>query len=565
MDESSKPYHAVALTLLFGLLYFANLQQPGLLDADEGFYAEAARTMFHSGDYVVPVVNGEPFFEKPPFLYWTQVLGFHIFGVGPVGVRFFNSLAALGLVLAVYFFSRRPLGLRGAFVAALILGTSFEFIGLARAAFVDMWLVFWLNLCLFSFYNATERAREDGGGLAWFLAACLCSGMAMLTKGAIGVLLPGAAAFLHLVVRRQFPLIRRVSWLLPGFLILFAVGFSWYIFLGLSHPDGFAFMKDLFLKHHVDRFLNPMQGHRGPIFYYLIVIAAGFLPWSPFLLLAFTRGRLRGDEPRVHFLQLMLFFSAVTFTLFSVAATKLPNYIAPLLPTLALLLANLWETQRKSQAWGRGWSAAVGICVGSLFLLAIAMLALPWVLEKLPAMLTALPGSRGEKVLRVPGLFEPWELGVMPYSVALVLTLGGAFTIYAYRKRSLDGISWSLAGTVSGIVVLAAFVALPLFDSQFTRPLRQAARRAGALAVPEKKVVLFGIKHAPSIVFYGAHPTRFVKRYDEKGIAALFGGPEPEVGITVKGYVDRLQAKGRAEILDEYKGYVVFRCDPAGQ
>lgn len=549
---------ALVLLVLFGGLCFYHLEEVGLVDYDEACYAEVTRQMMLNDDYLNPVLNGEPFFEKPPLLYWSQVLGYEVFGLGPLGARAATATAALLLLLVVFAFARRPLGGRAAFFSAVVLGSSMEFIGLARIAFTDMLLALWLMLVLGCLHRAFESLRQ-GKGTGWFLAACFFSGLAMLTKGAIGLVLPGAAAFVFLLFGwRVLDFLRRPTWYIPGFLIVTGVGFSWYLLLGLTGSGGFGFMQELFLEHHVGRFTDPMQGHSGPFFYYVPVLLVGFLPWSPFLILGITRSGLgRRDEERARFLRLMVFFGGMTFVFFSVAATKLPNYIAPVLPCAALLIGNLWERESgRDLETSRAWSWSLGFTAGALFLIALVFLALPLVLPRLPEIL-------GSEAHKQPGLQEPVELGLWPFGAAACLLAGGVGALRAWKKRRLFGVAGWLAGSAVVFLVVLSFGLLPRFDAHFRAPLRNLAQRAATEISADEAIVLVSVRHVPSVNFYGDRRTQYVSRRSASGLENLFRGPEPRVGITVDAYFERVTERGRAEVIERSGGYVLFRCLPA--
>jgi 4-amino-4-deoxy-L-arabinose transferase-like glycosyltransferase len=550
----------LVLTALFGVVFLLGLDAPGLFDYDEACYAEVARVMYARGEWLAPTLNGEPFFEKPPLLYWTQILGYRLFGVGPFGARFFNALAGLGLVLAVHAFSRRPLGDRAAFLAAVVLGTSLEFFALARTAFTDTFLALWLTLCLGCFHRAAEAWRASpSSGTGWFLGACAFSGLAMLTKGAVGAVLPGVAILVYLLGQRRVGALFRPVRLAAGLVILAGVGLSWYLLLGLTQPGGFGFMKELFWEHHVGRFTAPMQGHSGPFFFYVAVLVGGFLPWSVFLLPALTReGIARAEGEARRYLLLMSFFAGITFVFFSIAATKLPNYIAPVLPAAALLVGHAFERRlERPEPAGRLWRASVWITAGLLGLLALVFLAAPFVLA-------ALPDWLGDKADKRPGLAEPWALGAAPYLAAAALLGAAIGSVMGLVRRRFALVAASLAaGMVCFFLVVVLFL-VPRYDAQFAAPLHGLARRAAATAEPGQAVVLLGIRHAPSVIFYGGRRTRYVSRKRPDEIAGLFAGPRPEVGITVAAHVHCLKGPGRVEILERRKGYVLFRCLPAG-
>ncbi|MEX2207894.1 MAG: glycosyltransferase family 39 protein, partial [Myxococcota bacterium] len=371
-----------------GVLALLGLGSIGLVDYDEAAYAEVARTMWNSGDWLVPYLCGDAFYEKPPLLYWVQALGFAVFGVGEVGARIGTALAGAATPLVLYGFARRPLGPRAALFGALALATSLEFVALSRIAFTDMLLVLWLTICVASLHRAFEapqrgtsaRGPMSGGtsargpisdGTGWFALACVASGLAILTKGAIGVLFPGAVALVHLLAWGRLRAMLRPAWLALAPPLVLGIGFSWYLLLGFTHADGFGFMRDLFLEHHVGRFSAPMQGHEGPPLYYLPVIAVGLLPWSPFLPLALARTSLRGRDERERFLRLFVGLSGVVLVFFSIAATKLPNYAAPALPGLALVVGD-WFARRSDVERERGFTASVAVALFAIGLLAVA-------------------------------------------------------------------------------------------------------------------------------------------------------------------------------------------------
>ncbi len=533
-----------------------NLGAVGVIDYDEACYAEVSRVMFLEGELLEPSLNGEPFFEKPPFVYWTQVAGFRLFGVNSFGARFFNALAGVATLLVLYLAARPHLGSRVALFAAVILGSSIEFVVLSRVTLTDVWLALWFTACLGTFFAADERDRDGGNGLPLFLVSCVCSGLAMLTKGAIGFVLPVGAAVIYLVSQRRLGLLFRPTWMIPGVVVLFGIGLSWYLALGFTRPEGFEFMRELFVEHHVGRFTEPMQGHGGPMVYYLPVLLGGLLPWSPFLWHAITCGELRGSaDPRHRFLRLFGIFAVLTFVFFSVAATKLPNYIAPVFPAVALLLANFVDRLGDRSPTGRGWSIAVGSSVGILGLLAVIFLAAPWIVSQLPNWL-------GDKALKKPGLMEPIALGATPYLAAAVLGLGG-YAVFRVRTSSVRTLFRTLCPVMIAFVVLIAYALLPAYDRHLARPLRDAAALADRTLADrtlkgDEPIVLVGIRHAPSVSFYTGRTTVRVGRGDHETHEQIVQGGARRVGIVVEQYLERLQAHGRVDVIGRFNGYAVF-------
>ncbi|HXX48048.1 MAG TPA: glycosyltransferase family 39 protein [Myxococcota bacterium] len=530
-----------------GLVALLGLGAIGLVDYDEAAYGEVARAMLRSGDWLVPRLCGAEFFEKPPLLYWTAAAGMELLGVGPAGVRLGTALAGLAAPLVLFGFARQPLGERAAFAAALVLASSLEFAVLARIAFTDMLLSLWLVLCM----GALHRAFEGGErATRWFAAACVASALAVLTKGAIGVLLPGSAGLGELALRRRLRDALRPSWLAIGVAIVIGLGFSWYLALGLTRPEGFAFMRSLFLEHHVGRFSRPMQGHGGSIFYYLPVLAVGMFPWSPLLPLALARLRLREEGERARFLRLFALFSALTFVFFSAAATKLANYVAPVLPGLALAIGAL--AAEPAGAASRGLALSRAAALGFALLAAAALCALPLLVGQLPALL----GSHAE----LRPLSAPLELGAGGLVAALALAAGALAAGLAWRGGQGERATALLScAAVGAYTVLFQTVAVRA-DAQLSEPLRRLAVHAAALSAPDERLLLLGLRHRPSVCFYAERPTRFATasgaRWAEKDI---FGPAAPRLGLTGEPQLARFPDRDRLQVIERDGGYVLFR------
>jgi 4-amino-4-deoxy-L-arabinose transferase-like glycosyltransferase len=377
-----------ALLAAFAALFFARLGAAGLVDYDEAAYAQAAHEMFLRGDWLAPSLGGEPFFEKPLLSYWGQIPatapGGEAGARGDLRLRSPRWRRRLPEASSARVPPRsarlaKPAGLR-----------------LCRVALTDLWLLLFVLLALGCFHRSVEaEASQRLGGSGWFVAFCAACGLAMLAKGAVGALLPAAAAAAHLASLRRLSLLLRPAWWLPGGVALLGIGLSWYLLLGLTRPDGFAFMTELFLEHHVGRFASPKEGHGGSLFYYVPVLALACLPWSGFLPVALLR-RLRAASERERWLRLLALLSIVTFLFFSAAATKLPHYLMPALPGLALLVADrlagaTLPPSRRAMAWS--------VAVTALLLVALAggLAAAESIAAALPAWLGAKACSRATR------------------------------------------------------------------------------------------------------------------------------------------------------------------------
>ncbi len=540
------------LLVIFSTLYMAGLHKLGVIDYDEGFYAETSREMFIGNQYLVPSLNGENNFEKPPMLYWGQMLGYKLFGIHAFGARFVNALAGIATVLLIFLIGMKPLGAKTSFRAALILGSSIFFVYLSRIAMTDMLLTLFFTLCLSCTWLAIERSLQNKSGALWFWAGCAFAGLAMLTKGVIGILFPAIAVFIYLLSIGRLSLLFQRAWMIPGTIILITIGFSWYLLLGFNHPDGFSFMKELFIKHHFQRFTSPMQGHSGPIYFYLVVLLAGFMPWSAFTPLAAFHGDYRdSSSERVRFLRFFLLFSIVTFIFFSIAATKLPNYICPALPGIALLTATIFDQNEQKGKYG--WFIAKYSAVLLILGFGILCFAVPVVIKHLPQML-------GESALKAPVLAQPIHLGYLPHLCGIIFIITAIFLIIAGRKKSTSSLFAALA--VSAVVVASVLfmVILPVYDSFINRPLTRLAEKAAIMIPEDGRILMLEVWSRPSVNFSSGRRTVDCSIEFPDILVKLSREPKMQIGITTEYYFARLNKIGiKTERLHADHGYVLFR------
>ncbi len=541
-----------ALIILLAIIFLYGLGQTVVIDFDEGVYAEISREMLTDRQMIVPLLNGEDFFDKPPMIYWAQVAGYKLFGTTTTGARIVNALAGVATLLIIYFMSIPVLGKRLAGQAALITATSFLFVYLTRIAMTDMILTLYMTLCLLTSWYAVEQAIKGERRGTWlFWLACLFAALAMLTKGIIGILFPLLTALIYLVTIKRLKLLFRSSWLIPGALILIIIGFSWYLMLGFTHPEGFAFMKELFLKHHLGRFSSAMEGHSGPFFYYILVLLVGMLPWFPYIGQAFTAAPVRDSQnPTSRFIRMFLIYSVIILLFFSFAATKLPNYILPALPGFAILIAVLLE---KNEARLSRWAIISGWISGLFFAL------LGSVFVALPIILATLPDRLGKHALKAPVLAEPVALGVAPWLAGLLLVACGIFIIVITRKKNSEQLFRTLLICALALNIIMVFMILPTYDRLMNRPLVNLAEQAATLTPANGKILLYKISKRPSANFYSGLYTLTIKEKDFARLPELAEQDAIRVGITTRYYLNKLQDKGiPVHELASDTGYVLF-------
>jgi 4-amino-4-deoxy-L-arabinose transferase-like glycosyltransferase len=340
-----------------------------LFEPDEGRYAEIPREMLARGEWVVPYLQGQPYLDKPPLFYWLVMCSYLVLGVQDWTARLIPALAIHGSVLVTYFLGRRSVGERAAFLGALVLGLAPGFVSMGRLLILDGLLTLCVTVALFSAFEATRTHRLHWG---WWLLAALACGLGILAKGPVAFLLllpplwaqrrlTGTGSPLHWPARLAF----------LG--VLLAVTLPWYIAACLRLPD---FARHFFWEHNVVRFLSPFD-HLRPIWFYGPILLAGLLPGT-LLLLPFLRFLLSGDPAQaarrsVEFGYLLL-AGGWCLLFFSLSGCKLPTYILPAFPPLALALGVYLTVS----GWDRSrWTG--GVATGAFGLLIVGhYVAVPW-------------------------------------------------------------------------------------------------------------------------------------------------------------------------------------------
>lgn len=322
------------LILLFGIAFFQFLGRMPLFEPDEGRYAEIPREMLERGDFITPYLNYVKYFEKPPLHYWLTALSFTLFGQNEFAARFPGALMGLLTVLLTYHIGRklflRPAGL----LAALILGTSTGFLLQARLDITDMTLTCTLSAAL-AFFFLAAREGEPRKALHYHLFY-LCSALALLAKGMIGIVFPGAIIFFYLLISKRWRILTEMRpWTgIPLFLLVAA---PWFILVSLRNPE---FARFFFIHEHIERFLTKIHGRYKPFWYFIPVLAGTMLPWSFFIPAAIKgvwKGRFSPEGESRFYLAL---WALLIFLFFSKSDSKLIPYILPIFPPLALLMGS---------------------------------------------------------------------------------------------------------------------------------------------------------------------------------------------------------------------------------
>lgn len=387
LTETTKPYNdsrwrrfgplgLLALSL-FALFY--GLGHLPFLGPDEPRYAEVAREMYLSGDWITPRLADIPWFEKPALTYWLSALGFKVFGVSEFSARIFITLLALAGALLLAAFGRRVQSARFGYLSAAVLLTMAFWAGFARAATFDLPLSVCLAAALFAFFLWEQSTDSEGDGerqrdIYWHAFAAAL-GLALLAKGLVGLVLPAGIIGLYLLLTRRLRMLWRPKLLLLGGALMIAVAATWYGPMLMQH--GRAFFDEFIIGHHFQRYVSNKYKHPQPFYFFFGVTLLGSLPWTMWLAASGWRAaqdrRALLTEPAERLRLYLWLWTLVPLAFFSLSGSKLPGYILPVFPALALLIGleldRAWDSARAPwAAWATAglWIAlaAVGWLVG---------------------------------------------------------------------------------------------------------------------------------------------------------------------------------------------------------
>jgi|GEM_PF-99232 len=345
-----------------------------LMLPDEGRYVGVAWGMLKTGHDWVPRLDGLPFFHKPPLFYWITALSLRLFGANEWAARLCSVLAATLMVAMLFWFLKTFANRRVAVLAAIILATAPFFVGGGQYANLDMTVAAAITATVVLGAAAVFRIEAGGPYRLLLTLAYATAGLGFLSKGLIGIVLPGGIVVFWLAGRKRFDLMRRM-FIWPGFVALAVVALPWMAYMEWRFPGFFHYYV---VYQQFDRFLETSFNNRQPFWFYVPVLLALTLPWS-IQVWCLARsvywkspefGAIRG---------LMVSWFLVVLIFFSIPSSKLIGYILPLLPPFAFFLADVFavrltgeNTQRTLASLSRHWALSVALCVVAVIVLAVA-------------------------------------------------------------------------------------------------------------------------------------------------------------------------------------------------
>jgi len=508
--------------LLYGVAPLLGGDGLGLVGADEPRYAQIAHEMLTRFDAahtikdrlsacVTPYLYGHPWLEKPALYYWRAMFLFQDFGVHDWCSRLPSTTFAFIMVGLIYLHMRRfrP---GGHLDAALITVACVGIIGFARGASTDMQLSAPLAIGLLGWYAWYETDSKF-----WLYDIYFFTGLATLAKGPVAPFLALVIITAFALLRRDLSIVRRSLWW-PGVVLYFAMVLPWFIAVQHQNP---TFFREFFLEHNLQRFATDRYQHQQPFWYYLAVVILAMMPWTVVAIRALADGVLTslsewrqryGKCPKPcsnctgdAFPEFLVLWAIIPVFFFSLSKSKLPGYILPSIPPIAILTGD-YLFRRRKQGLGRGILVGHALLSG---LLAVAVFLLPWFVahgKQLPpvgAMAGSLAAGCGATLL-ILIVTRVYGVGRLRLVTSLVLVV---LIVFLYGVGPFFG-SPSVAASKRVIQLLDR--------SYSSRPL---ANRLGELAGPDETIAVFRVRRD---VEYGLsfYRNRSVANYEQEGVPA---------------------------------------------
>ena len=457
-------------------ILFAGLGGAALFEPDEGRNAEVAREILLLKDPVTPHYDFIPRLDKPVLFFDLVALSFKLFGVSEWAARLPSVLAALGCILLVYFFSRALFGTRAALWSGLVLVTSPEFFALSRIVILEMTLTLFMSIALCGFVLGQQPLGRNQKR-AWFILVYPALGAATLVKGPVGFLLPGGVIFLYLLLSRRWSAIKEME--LPlGIALLLVTAAPWYALAEFRNP---GYLTHFLWNENVVRFATTHFHRSSPWYYFIVVLAAGFFPWT--LVLPTAVANLRkysGQDERLF----LIVWAVLPLLFFSMSSSKLPHYILFVYPPVAVIVGT-----------------TMADLLSQASLKTFSLVSLPGLAFVLLALVTTIVTGR-------PDILPP---GIQPYvqltfpTVPIPL-LAGSMLVVVFGPVAVRNTLWKKSlifyAAVAGSFAIFISTAIPVIkEVSLHRSSKQLVDKAASFVGAEDQLVLYG-GYPSSLPFY---------------------------------------------------------------
>ncbi len=410
------------MVALFAIVWFGNLDYRKLVRPDEGRYAEIPREMATSGNWVTPRLNGIKYFEKPPMQYWATATAYNVFGEHEWTARIWPALTGFLGVLLIGWVGKRLFGIAAGLIAATILAASPGYVLIGHIATLDMGLTLFMTGTLCGLLMGLREDADEGSSRRWMHVAWASMALAVLSKGLIGMVLPLMVMAAYMITTRQWGVWRR-SYPWSGLTVFFVICAPWFVSVSIANPE---FPHFFFIHEHFARYASAGHNRPGSWWYFAPILAVGMLPFLPPILRAAVGVRW----PRTQTFSpvwLLTLWSVLIFGFFSASSSKLPSYILPIFPALALLAVS--RVTGQALRWPTCMLFALA-GAGTVYLGTIT---------------TRFAGDPAQQPLYAA--FAPWII-----AAGVIALAGAAVAWYLSRKGSLTA-GWLAAGFAALISV----------------------------------------------------------------------------------------------------------------
>jgi hypothetical protein len=553
-DLAEPPLAILVLALLGAALFLVNLGGYPFYTKGEPREAVIVFNMLHGGGFILPLRAGIEVPSKPLLMHWlAAIVSILAGGVNEWTVRLPSALFAIGGMLAAFLYVRRLFVNRIAFLAALILGTTVQYLGAGSGARVDMTLTFFMEIALFEFILIAEGLTARRMTMYFAIA------MAVLSKGPVGLILPALIALVWITIERRWELLRELRLGRGAALVALLAG-GWY--LAATVAGGMPFVHKQLLAENLFRFVRDNafhQGHAHPFYYMEGALMAGFMPWSPLLLIVFVQAarRPRQMDPRLSYV--MVWF-VVVLLFYNLPQSKRGVYLLALYPALATLLAIYVEAAARGLDISGKWirllsqlAAMAFVLIGVDALLGLGLLAFaPHALE-LVLKTFVITNYDFVPQLELAAAAHPF-IG-MALGIAMI-----AIGVLAVRSRqSAERLCMVLTGAMACLALAANVFVVPAL--------------ANALTLEPFTHEAMNIVGTHTVGYMGAL-NYDVAFYSERNlpVVSIWSGPRPDYLIAWREEFLRLPPSMREQFravllshpteLDGSGGMVLLRCEP---
>ncbi|WP_414526867.1 ArnT family glycosyltransferase [Nodularia chucula] len=513
------------LILVVWLAYGWNLGSISLIDETEPLFAEASRQMLVTGNWITPFFNGETRFDKPALIYWCQAIAYSIFGVNEWSVRLPSAIAAIGIIGFTFYilqwhFSKQD-QIAGttsptkrnltALIGAAMLALNPEMIVWGRTGVSDMMLTGCMASALLCFFLGYATQEEQQAKLAnspfpnkWYLACYVLIAAAILSKGPVGIVLPVMIIGAFMIYVGKFREVIQEMRIFMGMLIIFALSAPWYLLV--TWQNGWDYIDAFFGYHNVERFTEVVNGHAAPWYFYFLVVLLGFAPYSVYLPLAIAQQKF---WQRSHWLsqkrsQHLGLFACVwfisIFSFFTIAVTKLPSYVLPLMPAVAILIALIWsdffpEPNQNMPSASSAVKISTWVNVIFVTILAVAM----YYINNLINDYSVAPGF--PLLIQNAGLPQ---LGGLIWFLGAVIIAALIISRYWHSIISINLI------TFTAFLLIVLIPSLFFMDQLRQQPLKDLSALVVTAKESNEELVMVGFSK-PSVAFYTQMPVNYLK------------------------------------------------------